>query len=284
MSTSARREEFAEFLSSRRARLRPEDVGLPRGARRRVAGLRREEVAQLAGVGLTWYTWLEQGRPIAASEQVLTSIARALLLSDDERDHLFALAGAAIPERAPMSCLNDSHHELLAKLMPYPAAAQTARFDIVAYNRSYRYLFTDFDRIPVGERNCARLLFTAPEWQKAHVDLEHAQRRIAARLRAAYGRHREYPEWQRFIQELQDASPVFRELWARGDVSGERNALKRLRHPRLGELNLSMTSLWTDETLGTRIVWFAPADAVSAERLELLARLEQDQPLTSAAA
>ncbi|MFJ3957876.1 helix-turn-helix transcriptional regulator [Arthrobacter sp. NPDC090010] len=284
MSMADRRKEFADFLCSRRARLRPEDVGLVRGPRRRVSGLRREEVAQLAGVGLTWYTWLEQGRPVAASEQVLASIARALRLSDDERDHLFALAGVAIPERAPLRCVHDAHLELLAKLMPFPAAAQTARFDILAYNRSYRYLFGDLDEIPVAERNCARLLFTDPEWQQAYFDLEHAQGRIAARLRSSYGRHREYPEWQRFIQELQGSSPAFRELWSRGEVANERNSLKRIRHQRLGELRLNMTSLWTDETLGTRIVWFAPADAVTAERLDRLAKVSADQPVTTAAA
>lgn len=284
MSDHGRREDFADYLRSRRARLRPEDVGLSRGVRRRVAGLRREEVAQLAGVGLTWYTWLEQGRPIAASEQVLGAIARALLLTDDERDHLFALAGASVPDREPLSCLQPPHLDLLEKLMPYPAAAQTARFDVLAYNRSYRYLFDDLDEVPVERRNCARLIFSDPIWQRAHIDLPHAQNRIAARLRAAYGRHGDQPEWQRFIAELQESSPAFRDLWERGDVASERSGLKRLRHPQFGELTLEMTSLWTDATLGSRIVWFSPADGATAERLNLLVAATADQPPTTTVA
>lgn len=201
------RAEFAGFLRSRRARLRPADVGLPDGSRRRVAGLRREEVAQLAGVGLTWYTWLEQGRPIAASAQVIASIARALQLSDDERDHLFALADLPLPDREARMCVGQAHLDLLEKLLPYPAAVQTSRFDIRAYNRAYRYLFDDLDEVAEEQRNCAVLLFTDTAWQRAHVDLDHAQRRIAARLRSAYGRHHEEPSWQRFIGELEEMSP-----------------------------------------------------------------------------
>ncbi|SDB90633.1 helix-turn-helix transcriptional regulator [Microbacterium enclense] len=240
------RAEFAGFLRSRRARLRPADVGLPDGARRRVAGLRREEVAQLAGVGLTWYTWLEQGRPIAASAQVIAAIARALRLSDDERDHLFALADLPLPDREARLCVGQNHLDLLEKLLPYPAAVQTSRFDIRAYNRAYRYLFDDLDDMPDERRNCAVLLFTDTTWQRAHIDLDHAQRRIAARLRSAYGRHHEEPSWQRFIGELEEMSPRFSELWRLGDVGGERNASKHLVHARVGELNLEMSSLWID--------------------------------------
>ncbi|MDR6868327.1 transcriptional regulator with XRE-family HTH domain [Microbacterium resistens] len=271
-----RREEFASYLRSRRARLRPGDVGLPVGTRRRVLGLRREEVAQLAGVGLTWYTWLEQGRPIAASEQVLAAIARALLLTDDERDHLFALAGLAIPEREGMSCVHAAHLDLLEKVMPYPAAVQTARFDVLAYNRVYRFLFQDLDEIAPEDRNCARLIFTDLHWQQAHADLDNAQRRIVARVRAAYGRHRDEPGWQRFVTDLRSTSPAFAELWERGDVATERSALKRLRHHLLGELNLEMTSMWLDEMMGARLVWFAPADAATASRLEQLERMTRD--------
>ncbi|WP_136585226.1 helix-turn-helix transcriptional regulator [Microbacterium hydrothermale] len=273
------RAEFAGFLRSRRARLRPADVGLPDGTRRRVAGLRREEVAQLAGVGLTWYTWLEQGRPIAASAQVVTAIARALLLSDDERDHLFALADLPLPDRAARMCVGQTHLDLLEKLLPYPAAVQTSRFDIRAYNRSYRFLFDDLDEMPDERRNCAVLLFTDSAWQHAHVDLDHAQRRIAARLRAAYGRHHEEPSWQRFIGELEAMSPRFGDLWRLGDVGGERNAAKHLVHARVGELHLEMSSLWIDEGLGSRVVWFSPRDAATAARLE---RLAAESPAESA--
>lgn len=278
------RAEFAGFLRSRRARLLPADVGLPDGTRRRVAGLRREEVAQLAGVGLTWYTWLEQGRPIAASTQVVTAIARALLLSDDERDHLFALADLPFPDRAARMHVGQTHLDLLEKLMPYPAAVQTSRFDIRAYNRSYRYLFDDLDTLPVERRNCAVLLFADAAWQRSHVDLDHAQRRIAARLRAAYGRHHDEPSWQRFVAELEAMSPRFAELWGLGDVGGERNAPKNLVHARVGELHLEMSSLWTDETLGARVVWFSPRDAATAGRLERLAAESPAEALVSAAA
>lgn len=278
------RAEFAGFLRSRRARLRPADVGLPDGARRRVAGLRREEVAQLAGVGLTWYTWLEQGRPIAASAQVIAAIARALRLSDDERDHLFALADLPVPDREARLCVGRNHLDLLEKLLPYPAAVQTSRFDIRAYNRAYRYLFDDLDDVAVERRNCAVLLFTDTTWQRAHVDLDHAQRRIAARLRSAYGRHHEEPSWQRFVGALEEMSPRFSELWRLGDVGGERNASKHLVHARVGELNLEMSSLWIDEGLGSRIVWFSPRDAETAARLERLAAEKPEEALISAVA
>ncbi|MDR6691417.1 transcriptional regulator with XRE-family HTH domain [Microbacterium sp. 1154] len=278
------RAEFAGFLRSRRARLRPADVGLPDGSRRRVAGLRREEVAQLAGVGLTWYTWLEQGRPIAASAQVVASIARALQLSDDERDHLFALADLPLPDREARMCVGQAHLDLLEKLLPYPAAVQTSRFDIRAYNRAYRYLFDDLDEVAEEQRNCAVLLFTDTAWQRAHVDLDHAQRRIAARLRSAYGRHHEEPSWQRFIGELEEMSPRFSELWRLGDVGGERNASKHLVHARVGELNLEMSSLWIDEGLGSRVVWFSPRDAATATRLERLAAESPHEALISAVA
>lgn len=278
------RGEFAAFLRSRRARLQPVDVGLPEGTRRRVAGLRREEVAQLAGVGLTWYTWLEQGRPIAASGQVVTAIARALRLTDDERDHLLALAGLPVPDRETRPCTAATHLDLLEKLLPYPAAVQTARFDIRAYNRSYRYLFDDLDAVPVERRNCAVLLFTDDAWQRAHEDLDRAQRRIAARLRAGYGRHHEEPSWQRLIADLETDSPRFAELWRLGDVGSERATRKHLVNDRVGELHLEMSSLWIDEGLGGRVVWFSPLDAATGTRLERLAALQPEQsPITAVA-
>lgn len=278
------RAQFAAFLRGRRARLQPSDVGLPDGTRRRVAGLRREEVAQLAGVGLTWYTWLEQGRPIAASAQVVTAIARALRLTDDERDHLFALADLPRPEREARACVDTPHLDLLEKLLPYPAALQTSRFEIRAYNRAYRYLFDDLDEVPTERRNCAVLLFTDETWQRAHVDIDHAQRRAAARLRAAYGRHHDEPSWQRFVTDLEAASPRFAELWRRGDVGGERHQVKHLVNARVGELHLEMSSMWVDESLGSRVVWFSPRDAATAARLERLAAEHPDQALISAVA
>lgn len=271
MPEFTRRVELAAFLRARRERLHPTDVGLPDSTRRRVQGLRREEVAQLAGVGLTWYTWLEQGRPIKASDQVLGSIARALRLSDDECDHLFALAGVAPPERADhRSCVSPVHLAMLEKLAPFPAAVQNARFDILAYNRPYRFLFDDVDEIPVAERNCARLIFTNAGWQGIHEDLDEVQSRMSARLRSGFGRHFDEPTWQRFVTELSDESADFRRLWSRGEVNRQPDSVKRLRLPRLGPVTVQTVSLWLDETLESRMVWFAPLDDVSAIRLARL--------------
>src|ERR687887_459725 len=158
-----RRRELGEFLRSRRERISPQQVGVAYNGRRRTPGLRREEVAQLSGVGVTWYTWLEQGRDIHVSEQVLTAIARTLMLDRDERTHLFALAGAT-----DQTIVNECHavsaqmHATLAKLDPYPACIQTGKYDVLAYNRAYNNLIVNFDELPVEDRNCMWLLFTDP--------------------------------------------------------------------------------------------------------------------------
>src|SRR6187551_490679 len=136
-----RRAELAAFLRSRRERITPGDAGLPPGPRRRTPGLRREEVAQLAGVGVTWYTWLEQGRRINASEQVVEAIARTLKLDAAERDHLFRLAEIASTGKGPSSVLPDEIQPILDVFDPLPANVTSARFDILAWNTAYAKLF-----------------------------------------------------------------------------------------------------------------------------------------------
>src|SRR6478609_11826478 len=161
-----RRHELAAFLRSRRERIAPEQVGLPRGRRRRTPGLRREEVAQLSAVGVTWYTWLEQARDIQVSPQVLDSLARALLLDRSERTHLFALAGAVDP--APGSdCagVTPAFQEMLTRLEPFPACIQNSRYDILAYNRTYGRLLCDLDDVAPEDRNCMLLAYVNEDWR-----------------------------------------------------------------------------------------------------------------------
>src|SRR5579863_5754258 len=158
-SVVLRRSELAAFLRSRRERITPEDVGLPGGYRRRTAGLRREEVAQLAGVGVTWYTWLEQGRPIRASVQVLDAVARTLRLDSVERQHLFRLA--EIPDAAADGAANQllpaEVRAVLDQLVPMPANVVTERFDILAWNAAYAVLFPpSADTAPAGTGRAER--------------------------------------------------------------------------------------------------------------------------------
>ena len=165
-----RAHELAAFLRSRREHITPEQVGLPRGRRRRTPGLRREEVAQLSAVGVTWYTWLEQARDIQVSVQVLDALARTLLLDPSERAHLFALAGAVDP--APGSdcpTVTPALRQLLEQLEPFPACVQNSRYDILAYNRTYGRLLCDLDAVPPEDRNCMILAFTHDEWRSSIV-------------------------------------------------------------------------------------------------------------------
>ncbi|WBO66473.1 helix-turn-helix transcriptional regulator [Streptomyces camelliae] len=269
-----RRHELAAFLRSRRERITPEQVGLPRGARRRTPGLRREEVAHLSAVGVTWYTWLEQARDIQVSVQVLDALARTLMLDASERAHLFQLAGATDPTPAA-SCpsVTPALREMLRRLEPVPACIQNSRYDILAYNRPYARLFGDLDAIPPEDRNCMLLVYTNKDWQETIVHLEETQRMMAARLRAALAGHLGEPAWKMLIKRLESVSPAFREHWERYEVLGARSKTKEFRHPHVGHLSLEHTDLWLGPEAGARMVTYTAKDEQTRERLEKLYEL-----------
>src|SRR5262249_46300429 len=182
-----RRSELAGFLRSRRERIAPEQVGLPPAARRRTPGLRREEVATLAGVGVTWYTWLEQGRDINASPQVLEAVARTLLLDPHEREHLFRLAEGPDGTGAPdCQALPPAVQVVLDQLVPYPACVRNARYDLLGWNSAYEHLTGQrIADLPFQERNSLWQIFTSPGLRAAMIDWELASRRMVAEYRAA---------------------------------------------------------------------------------------------------
>jgi transcription regulator MmyB-like protein/helix-turn-helix protein len=273
-----RRRELAAFLRSRRERIAPEQVGLPPVARRRTPGLRREEVATLAGVGVTWYTWLEQGRDIHASPQVLSAVARTLLLDPHERAHLFTLADAADGNAAhECKSLPPTIQPLLDHLVPYPACVRNARYDVLAYNPTYSHLFGDLDKLPFEDRNALWLCFTNPSWRAAMIDWEDATRQMVAELRAAMAEHVAEPAWKCLISRLSTASHEFAELWERHDVAAPENRTKRFMHADVGLLRLDYTNLWLGQRLGTRMVTYTPADPETEARLHELSRLRASQ-------
>ncbi|WPB93335.1 helix-turn-helix transcriptional regulator [Streptomyces malaysiensis] len=266
-----RRGELAAFLRSRRERISPEQVGLPRGRRRRTPGLRREEVAQLSTVGVTWYTWLEQGRDIHVSAQVLDAIARALLLDRSERTHLFALAAAIDPTPASeCTGVPQSLQLMLEQLEPFPACVQNSRFDLLAYNRTYRMLMCDLDKVAPEDRNCLWLAFTHDEWRSSLVDRDETIRLMAAKFRAVMAEHVAEPAWKAMVKRLEDASPEFREIWARHEVVRPGDKIKVYRQSEVGIVRLAATSLWTGPQQGPKLLTYTPADAETHERLERL--------------
>ena len=269
-----RRNELAAFLRSRRERITPESVGLISARRRRTPGLRREEVAQLAGVGVTWYTWLEQGRDINASAQVLDAIARTLRFDETERSHLFTLAGTADGNTSQTKCaqLTPAVELVLERLEPYPALAVNARYDILDYNRVWLSAFPRLESLPREDRNCLWLLFTCPGWRRTVLDWDEAAARMVAQFRASMAEHVAEPAWKGLVARLNRSSAEFAEMWARHDIRGPENAVKRIQHPLVGLLRLSYTYLWLDPGLGTRIVTYTPADNRTAGKLESLQR------------
>lgn len=269
--TEVRRHELAGFLRSRRERITPEQVGLPRGRRRRTPGLRREEVAQLSAVGVTWYTWLEQARDIQVSPQVLDALARALLLDRSERTHLFSLAGAIDP--APgTECpsVTPALREMLWQLDPIPACVQNSRYDILAYNRTYGRLLCDLDAVAPENRNCMLLSYTDENWRASVVDLPEMNRVMAAKFRASMAEHLAEPAWKALVKRLETASPEFREIWARHEVVGPGGRTKLFRNAQVGLVRLDHTDLWLGPSTGPRMVTYVPADEESRERLERL--------------
>jgi transcriptional regulator with XRE-family HTH domain len=269
-----RRRELAAFLRSRRARLSPEDVGLGSWGVRRVPGLRREEVAQLANVGLTWYTWLEQGREVQPSDGVLTAIADALRLDTHEREHLYALVRPLSEPRRGESSPAGSPPltELVEGFEPDPAYVISARFDVLAHNRAARLLFGDLGPSSSGPTNLMRLAFVDPAWRELIVDWGEEAARHVAMYRAAMALHRDDPAWTELPDELTRLAPEFARYWSRSDVAGPEQRLKRFRHPRAGAMTFHSMSLLVADDPTTRIVILHPSRPADVKRLEALLR------------
>ncbi len=267
-----RRDDLAAFLRSRRERIRPEEVGLPPGTRRRTTGLRREELAQLAGVGVTWYTWLEQGRPIRASTQVLDAVARTLRLDRAERDHLYRLAGVPPAEPAADVCrvVGPEMQQILDGITTLPACLLNERFDLLGWNELYARLFPSVVRAPAERRNTLWLSFTHPACCHPYVSRAEQLGMLVAQLRSAYGRHLGEPAWTGFVAELRAASPEFGRLWDQHEVASPARYLKVFQHPAHGEMVMTTHSLAIGAAPGHRIVVYTPADAACRSALDRL--------------
>ncbi|MCF0089609.1 hypothetical protein B0E37_04708 [Streptomyces sp. MH192] len=268
------RTELRDFLRSRRARVSPEDVGIPATVRRRTPGLRREEVAQLAGIGITWYTWLEQGRPINVSSQVLDAVARTLFLSAAEREHLYRLAEVPQPPAIsdPPIELPDHLDSVLGALDPLPAMLVDGRTDVLRWNRAYAALHPALVSAPPGRRNTLWQLFAAPEEQPRIVNREEQAPEAVAGFRYRYSQNAGDARWQDFVARLCAASPLFSRLWATHDVAPPHLCDKRYDIPGIGEVSLRATSMELTDHPGVRLVVQTPTDESSRENVDRLLR------------
>ncbi|MFC4499806.1 MULTISPECIES: helix-turn-helix domain-containing protein [Streptomyces] len=270
-----RRAELSEFLRTRRARLKPEDVGLPDfGRHRRVPGLRREELAQLAGVSVAYYTRLEQGNGRNVSAEVLDSIARALRLTDAEHAHLTHLAKPKHKKKqtARPQQVRVSLRQLLDTMDGVPAYVVGRRSEILAWNRMAAAVFGDWAELPPAERNWARLVFLKPEYRDLFVDWEQKAIDIVCVLRMDAGCFPDDPRLSAIVGELSVKSEDFRRLWATHDVKEKNHGVKQLRHPLVGDLSLNFEGFrLADDGDQAMVVYHAEPGSPSADALRLLA-------------
>jgi transcriptional regulator with XRE-family HTH domain len=269
MATSSQREELAAFLRARRNALTPAEVGLPTGRSRRTPGLRREEIAMLAGVSVTWYTWLEQGRRINVSTDVLEALARALRLDDAERQHLLTLAVRAPAAHADnVADVPDALVRLITSMEPAPAYVLGPRWEFLAWNRPQARLYPVIERLDDAERNLLWAMFAEPSVRPLLDDWPAQARRILAEFRAGTAALRDDPQVTTLVDRLRAASPEFADWWPQLDVAQFQTRLRRYHHPRAGELVFEYQQLTPSEWPSLRVVCQLPLPGDdSAERL-----------------
>ncbi|MCW8103606.1 helix-turn-helix transcriptional regulator [Streptomyces tauricus] len=266
---------FGEFLKSRRARIRPSEVGFPESARRRVPGLRRDEVATLAGASVDYYNQLEQSRGAQPSEQMVAALARALRLTEDERAHLYFLAGRPTPRNGPSGHIHPGMLDLLERLPNTPAAVITDLHETLVQNRLATGLLGPTPKKKGVEASFVYRWFTDPASRlRYHPDEhDHQSRVFVADLRAVSARRGGDSEVRGLIRRLVSVSVEFAELWAQQEVAVRRADRKTLMHPDLGAIELDCLSLLSEDG-SQRLLWFtAPVGGDSADKLELLAVL-----------
>lgn len=275
MDRAARLQELSAFLKSKRAKILPESVGLAPGGRRRTPGLRREEVAQLAGVSTTWYTWLEQGRDIRMSASVLDCIANALQLTADERKYVFALAmesgSGAVPFQENRTEISQPLKKIMDELRFCPTIITDRRYFIVGWNEAAAHVFLDFEQIPFEQRNLISLLFTRKELQRLAVNWEHFVRGFLAIFRAYYGQYMEDDWYDRFLEEMKQVHPGFEQLWQESEVKSAPEVLIEFRHAKAGKMLFHLTSLQVQGSSDLRCSIYTPApDSLTENKLQKL--------------
>lgn len=284
MLSEERRREIADFLRSRRMRRQPEELGLPRGRRRRTPGLRREEVAALAGVSAEWYTWLEQARQVRPSAEVLTRIGAALRLEPRETRHLLTLGGYAIPVSGtdlPRSVSVSLRLQRLIDQMDYgPAWVFGERWDIVAWNRAASVIHGDLAVLQGIERNALYQLFLGGRMRSMLVDWETHGRRCVAKLRATYASRVDDPWFNELVTLLRTRSPDFERWWNENDIEVAQEGVKHCEHPEAGRLvfDFSVLEVLDERMSSLRVVAWVPAPGTGTrEKMEQL--LAAQEPL-----
>lgn len=279
--------DLGTFLQSRRAHVPPESVGLIIGGRRRVAGLRREELAQLAGVSVDYYTRLEQGRATQPSEQVLDALSRALQLDDAACEHLYRLARQRNRRPQPTvypATVRPQLRQILDTMSDYPAMILNHRIDVLAYNPMAALLYCDLDRVPVGDRNLARMIFLDADRFDLYADRPSCTAETVAHLRHAAGEFPDDPELAALIGELSIGSRRFSELWAAAEVSVRGHGPLRFHHPTVGLITLHQERFTLPDGSGQELITLAPEpDSIDEDSLRLLAALgvgDGDAPMS----
>ncbi|ACB95120.1 helix-turn-helix transcriptional regulator [Beijerinckia indica] len=260
------------YLKDRRMKLDPAAFGFP-SERRRTPGLRREEVAQRANISATWYTWLEQGRGGAPSADVLDRIARALMLTDVEREHLFLLGLGRPPEARYQKTggVTPRLQRVLDALDPRPALIRTATWDVLAWNRAATVMLMDYGSLPPEERNILRFIFLDPHARAAQYDWESVARFALGTFRVDAARAGAAAEVEPLVDELCRLSPEFKAMWAENDVRGSQHeAVKHIRHPILGPLAFEYSAFAVDGRTDLAMVVYNPATEEDAERIKSL--------------
>ncbi|QUL57630.1 helix-turn-helix domain-containing protein [Paenibacillus tritici] len=280
MSNQNRLQALSEFLKSRRAAITPAAAGLPEGTRRRTPGLRREEVAQLAGVSNTWYTWLEQGRDIKVSPSVLDCIAGALQLTKDERSYLFALAlengpGGAVYPQEENSVIDPSLQKILQELKTCPTLISDRHCGIVGWNEAAAHVFLDFAKLAPQQRNMISLLFVRKEFRRLAVNWEQFVRGYLSIFRAYYGQYLEDRWYDDFIAEMKKQHPEFNQLWEESRVSSAPDVVLEFRHAKAGKMLFRLTSLQVQGAADLRCSIYTPAgDSNTESKLNQLMKPE----------
>ena len=268
-----RYKELADFLKTRRAKVLPTQVGLSSSTRRRTLGLRREEVAQLAGVSITWYTWLEQGRTIHVSAQVLESLSRVLLLNTQERIHLYLLANQPLPADIPgcQGTVSPILQHVLDSLMLCPALMTDQRWNVVGWNNAAGVVLGDFGNMNARQRNIVWAMFTDKRYKQLFVDWDLHAKGLLGRFRSTCGQYIEDPWLVQFIDDLKMQSTEFRLWWPLHEIESNSEKYKQLNHPSAGLLDFEVSNFDVSDNSGLKMIVHTPLSGTdAAAKMKLL--------------